>query len=324
LKRISALLLVSFSLIGSAVAQESSVIATVNDHPVTSFDVDQRIRLLRILGQTAAPNRKKLANDLINDVVKIDEAKRSKIEATDKEVDERLNLVAKSLKTDRVGLEAKLKAQGVTVEAFKQYTASQMDFGRLLSAKYKEKIEADPSAVDKKLAALTNEINGKVAKAMADPRMQPINVYSLLEINFPVEGGDPQLMQSRAIEAGQYAQKFKSCSNPRGPAAGIFNVQVGKKLEADSRKLPQKLKSLFDSKGPGHAYGPMRTPKGVQVLAFCAKRVITPPKPNVKLPTRQQIENVVLNEKYDAVEQKYVALMRKNAVIEYKDPTYAE
>ena len=42
------------------------------------------------------------------------------------------------------------------------------------------------------------------------------------------------------------------------------------------------------------------------------------------MPTRQQVENVVLNEKYGAVEQKYVALMRKNAIIEYKDQSYAQ
>lgn len=307
-----------------ATAQESSVIATVNDQPVTTFDVEQRIRLLQILGQTGKPDRKKIANDLINDVVKIEEAKRYKIEATEKDIDDRLKRVATSMKTDAAGFAAKLKAQGVAMAAFRQYTASQMDFGRLLSSKYQVKVEADPAAIDQKLKSITNEINGKVAKAMADPRMQAMTIYEILEVNFPVEGADPQLMQSRAIEASQYTQKFKSCSDARGPASGIFNVKVGKKLEADGRKLPAQLKGLFDSKGPGHAYGPMRTAKGIQVVAFCGKRNFTPPKPNVTLPTREQIQNVVLNEKYDLVEQKYVAIMRKTAIIEYKDQSYAQ
>jgi peptidyl-prolyl cis-trans isomerase SurA len=309
-----------------AFAQQSAVIATVNDQPVTSFDIDQRIKLLQILGQStnSKSDRKRIANDLINDVVKIEEAKRSRMDATEKDIDERLMRVATGLKTDRSGLEKKLKAQGISMLSFRQYIASQMAFGRLLSAKYKEKIEADPAKVDEKLASIKEELNVKITKLMADPRMQPITVYTLLEVNFPVEGGDPQLMQSRAIEAGQYAQRFKSCQNPRGPASGIFNVQIGKKLEADSRKLPQQLRSLFDSKGPGHAYGPMRGPKGIQVVAFCSKRSISPKKPTVTLPTRQQIENVVLNEKYDKVEQKYVAIMRKNSIIEYKDQDYAQ
>jgi peptidyl-prolyl cis-trans isomerase SurA len=308
----------------SAMAQETSVIATVNDQPVTTFDIDQRIRLLQILGQGGTPNRKKIGNDLINDVVKIQEAKLYKIDATEKEIDERLKRVAQGLKTDEVGLAAKLKAQGVAMSAFRQYTASQMAFGRLLNVKYKEKVEVDPGAVEQKMAAIKTEIGIKIAKVMADPRMQPIAVYAIQEINFPVEGGDPQLLQSRAIEANQYAQKFKSCQNVRGPAAGIFNVQIGKKIEADGRKLPPQLKSVFDSKGPNHAFGPMRSAKGIQVVAFCGKRTITPPTPKATLPTRQQIENAVLNEKYDKVEQKYVAIMRQHAIIEYKDQSYAE
>lgn len=304
-------------------AQESAVIATVNDRPITSFDIDQRIRLLKILGQSSS-NRIKIGNDLINDVIKIEEAKRFRIDATEKDIDERLKKVAESLKTNEAGLAAKLRAQGIAMSAFRQYTAAQMDFGRLLIAKYKEKITADPAVVDQRMNDIKSEINGKLAKIKADPRMQAITVYSILEVNFPVEGNDPQLLQSRAIEAGQYAQKFKSCANSRGPAAGIFNVKIGKKLEADGRKLPPALRKLFDSKGPNIAYGPLRGPGGIQVIAFCAKRSISPQMPKAQMPTRQQIENAVLNEKYDAVEQKYIAIMRKTAIIEYKDQSYAQ
>ena len=306
-------------------SQESVVIATVNDVPITTFDVDQRIRLLEILGQNAAAtDRKKIANMMIDDVVKIAEAKRAHMDATEADIDERMKRIATGLKTDKAGLGGKLKAQGISTTALRDYVAAQMAFGRLLSAKYKEKVEADPASVDQKMADIKAEINGKVAKVMSDPRMQPISVYSIMEINFPAEGKDPQLLQSRAIEAGQYLQRFKSCDSASAAASGIFNVKVGKRIEADGRRLPKQLKALFDSKGPGHAYGPMRSQGGIQVVAFCGTKKIVPPKPKVDLPTRQQVENVVLNEKYAAVEQKYVAIMRKNAVIEYKDQSYAQ
>ena len=306
-------------------AQESVVIATVNDVPITTFDIDQRIRLLEILGQGGAkPDRRKIANSLIDDVVKIAEAKSNRMDATEADIDDRLKRMAGGLKTDQAGLTAKLKGQGISMTALRDYLAAQMAFGRLLNVKYKEKVEADPAAVDQKMAAIKSEINGKIAKVMADPRMQPITVYSIMEINFPVEGNDPQLLQSRAIEAGQYLQRFKGCGSAKSAASGIFNVKVGKKIEADGKRLPKQLKALFDSKGPGNAYGPMRSQNGIQVVAYCGTKKITPPKPNAQMPTRQQIENVVLNERYAAVEQKYVSLMRKHAVIEYKDQSYAQ
>lgn len=327
LKLIATTSLLAVSLLAvPSFAQQSIVIATVNDQPITSFDIDQRIRLLRTLGEpeTNLGNRKKIANDLINDVIKIEEAKRNKMDATPTEINERLKRIATNMKTDEAGLISKLKAKGISLATFSQYTAAQMAFGRLLSVKYHEKVTVNQAAVDQKLNSITREINGKLAKIKADPRMQSLTVYSILEINFPVEGNDPQLMQSRAIEATQYVQRFKSCTNPRGPAAGIFNVQIGKKLEADSRKLPGPMRALFQSKGPGHAFGPMRGPGGVQVVAFCSQRSITPKMPQAQMPTRAQIENVVLNENYSVVEQKYVAIMRKTAIIEYKDQSYAQ
>ena len=307
-----------------ATAQEASVIATVNDHPVTSFDIDQRIKLLGILGQTGGFDRRKIGNALIDDVVKIDEARRYKIDPTEKDVDERLGGMAKGLKTDMAGLEGKLGKQGLTLNTMRQYIAAQMSFSRLLSAKYHEKIALDPGEADKKMAEVKADIDGKIKKIMADPRRQPIEVYTILEIDFPVEGGDPQLMQSRAIEVGQYLQKFKGCSSARAAAAGIFNVKIGKPIDADGRKLPAPLKAALQAKGIGGAIGPVRGPKGVQAIAWCGKRMIVPPKINAPLPTRAVIENMALNEKFDRVEQKYLAIMRKGAVIEYKDQSFAK
>ena len=316
--------LMLLGLASPSFAQESSVIATVNDQPVTTFDIDQRIKLLQFLGQRSGFDRHKIGNDLINDWVKIGEAKRYKIDPTDKDIDERLAGMAKNLKTDENGLKAKLGVQGISLNNFRQYAAAQMSFSRLLSAKFKEKIEVNQQEVDQKFSAVTAEINGKVAKVMADPRRQPINVFQILEIDFPVSGTDPQLFQSRGIEAMKYLQNFKGCSSARAAASGIFNVIVGKQIEADAKRLPPQLKAALEAKGVGHAIGPVRGPKGIQAIALCGRRTITPPPLKVTMPTRQNIENAALNEKFDKVEAKYVAIMRQHAVIEYKDQTYVQ
>ncbi|MDE2445663.1 MAG: hypothetical protein KGO94_05760 [Alphaproteobacteria bacterium] len=320
----SGLFALSLSFASAAVAQESIVIATVNDRPVTSFDVDQRIKLLQLLGQKSGFDRKKLANDVINDWVKINEAQTYKIDPTDKEIDERLGGMAKNLKTDLTGLEGKLAAQGISLSSMRRYVAAQMSFNRLLSAKYKAKVEVDAKAVDSKYAQVTNEIKGKVAKIEADPRRKPVKVISLIQIDFPVDGNDPQLFQSRAIEVGQYIQKFEGCGSARAAASGIFNVKVGKIIEADAMKLPGPLKSMLEAKGVGRAVGPVRGPKGVQAIGFCGTRTITPPPIKYQLPTRQQIENMAMNDQYDKLEAKYVAIMRKSSVIEYKDQSYVQ
>ncbi len=314
-----------FALATGAFAQEA-VIVTVNDHPITGFDVEQRIKLMEFLGERnpAKLGRKAVANQIINDFIKIDEAKHQKFEPTEKDIDERMKSMAQSMKTDDAGLKSKLASAGLTMTALRQYAEAQMAFGRLLQAKYREKVTVDPADVDKKFAAVKADINSKVAKIESDPRRQPVKVLQLQEVNFPADSPDPQLLQSRAVEANQVAQKISSCSNIKGATSGVFNVQIGRKIEADSRKIPPPLAEQINSKGLGHAVGPMRYPKGIQLLVYCGSRMITPPPLKVTMPTREQIQTMALNEKYAAVEDKYVAILRKTAVIEYKDPSYAQ
>ncbi len=323
--RIAAAVLLGWMfLLQPAQAQEAVVIATVNDKPVTSFDVLQRAALLKAIGDPRPPLPKQLANDIIDDIVKIDEATRMKINPTDKEIDDRLSEVAKNLKTDLPGLKQKLNAQGISTATLTQFFAAQMSFGRLVGTKFHVQVNVTDADIDQKMAEIKAEINGKVSKLEADPRRQPIKVYMLLQIDLPVDSPDPQLLQSRAIEANQIVSKFKGCASAKSAATGIFNVKIGKQIEADGTKLPPPMKQAFDKRGVGSAVGPVRGPKGIQVLGFCGTRVITPPKLNVTMPTRDQVKSVALNQKFDDVKVKYSAILRKSAVIEYKDPAYAQ
>jgi hypothetical protein len=53
-------------------------------------------------------------------------------------------------------------------------------------------------------------------------------------------------------------------------------------------------------------------------------RTITPPKPDFKMPTRQQVERLVINDKYDKIEEDYLKLAREKVYVEYRNPNYAQ
>jgi peptidyl-prolyl cis-trans isomerase SurA len=310
-----------------AFSQEQKVLVTVNDSPITSYDVDQRINLWKLLGQRSGEGaRKRALNELIDDYAKVNEAKKLRAEATEKEIDVRMVELAKGLKTTPDGLKGKLRAQGITTSAMRTYFAGQIAFGRILKGKYNVSVQATPQEIERKLNGYRAEIDGKVAKFLADPRRQPITVYQLLEINFPIVGGEGgitnELLQSRAIEANAYLSKFKGCKSARAAAAGIFDVRVGKLVEADGSRIPKPLKAALDKTKPGRAIGPSRTPGGLQVLAFCGVRKIVPPKPQVTYPSRQQAEAALLNEKYEKVVTTYSSKFREGLLIEYRDPSY--
>ena len=97
-----------------------------------------------------------------------------------------------------------------------------------------------------------------------------------------------------------------------------------KKIEADASKLPKQLQAALDKAGPGRAVGPMRVKSGIQLLAYCGSRKLTPPKPKFEMPTRQQVENALINEKYDGFEEDYLKTARNSVYIEYRDNSYSQ
>lgn len=296
-------------------AEGQGVMVTVNDIPITSFDVEQRMKLAAAIGRpqgNAAEQRKRALQALIDDVVKMAEAKKYKANPNDKAIDAQIDKMAKASNTDAKGLAAQLKAKGTSIGALRNLVASQIAFNRLLSGMYKIKVEVDQAEVDKKYNEIAN-----------DPRLQPVTVYEIMEIEMPVDGGDStmaeQLLSARAADAMQYRRAFKGCRNARAAASGIYNVRIGKPLQADGRKLPKQLKAALDKSGPGGIIGPARSKNGVQLVAFCGKKNVAPEKPS-----RAQIEMMLSNKKFDVYEERYMRELRRNAFIEYKDAKATE
>ncbi|NJM30753.1 MAG: hypothetical protein HC855_12250 [Rhizobiales bacterium] len=309
------------------IAAGQGIVATVNDQPITQLDIDQRLKLLKILGDRSE-SRKQALTGLINEKVQISEAKKYKLNASDAQISKQMEKIAKALGTDAAGLEPKLRKQGIGISAMRQYIEAQISFSRLLGTKYQVKVDVNQADVDKKLADIKQRMNARLNEIKKDPRMKPVTVYSIQEIVLPLDNVSEamanQLIQARAIEAQQIIKRFNGCKNSRAAAEGIFNVKIKKPVEADGSRIPKPLRAALDRAGPGKAIGPGRTQNGVQLIGFCGKRTVTPQLPKVELPTREQVETAAYNEKFAAVEEKYMRDMRKAALIEYKDPSFSQ
>ena len=325
-RRLPVAALIAALLALSSPALAANIVAIVNDQPITELDLTQRISLLEVMDDVprGGLDKKAALRQMIDQTVKLQEAKRYNMLPSDAELTDRIKRLAKNLKLTPDQLYAKLEAKGISKEAFRDYVKAGMGFNRIIQGKYQQDIKASEAEVDTKMAELKSNISAETAKIMNDPRMKPITVYKLMEINLPIDGDDQMLVQSRAIEAAQVLQRLKSCNGLKAASEGIFNVQKGKTFEADSTKLPPQMKAALDKGGIGRAIGPMRGKTGIQLIALCGIRKITPPKPNFTMPTREQVERAVINEKYDKLEEDYLSTARDKVYVEYRDPSYAQ
>lgn len=309
-----------------AFAASAGIVALVNDQPITDLDLTQRITLLEVLGDLpeGGMSKQKALQELVDDEVKLVEAVRFNMLPTEADVTDRVERIAKNLKLTKDQLLAKLKAKGISEKSFRRYISASMGFSRIINGKYKDDMDATDAEVDAKMAEIKGKISSQMSTIMNDPRMKPITVLSLMEIELPVDGDDPMLLQSRAIEAQQVLQRLKGCGSLKAASEGIFNVKAGRKFEADAARVPPQMMQALQKVGQGGAIGPMRGKGGIQLIAWCSVRKITPPKPDFKMPDREQVKRMVINEKYDKLEEDYLKTAREKLYVEYRDPSYAQ
>lgn len=284
------------------------VVVVVNDQPITDYDINERMRLNQALGYargSAAQQRKAARQQLIDDIVKLDEAKRLKITPTSAHIDATIQRLAKGSNTTVEGLTKKLKAKGVSMKAFRKQVKANMAFRVIVQRLYNLKFAVSEAEVDRRFAAIAN-----------DPRMRPVHVYQLRQIDLPVEKAGAmygQLLQARAIEAQQIKQRYKGCASLRRASSGIFNVKISRMIDAAAERMPPQMRKALRATGTRSLLGPMRSPVGIRLIAFCGSRSIKP-----KAPSRAMVKNLLLNEKYARSSKKVMRDLRRRAFIDQK------
>ena len=290
------------------------VAVTVDDLPVTNFDISQRINLENALGArmtTDLPTRRNVLGTLVNEKVAKSQAKKLNFEIKDKELDERINNMVGRMKISRADLQKRLSEKGVDEATLKSQIEGTLYVRWVMSQQQVDtNIKVDQALVDSKY----NEI-------ISDPRMKPITVVTLLQVDLPVEKTTEamrqQLLYARSIESRQIMERYKGCKMIKAASQDVFNVKIGQAIEADMSKLPPPMKEALIQAGTDKLIGPIPGPTGVRLFANCGTRKVSPP-----LPDRKQIEATVRNEQFEALVEQAMTEARKESFVDYKDPAF--
>ncbi|WP_342642517.1 SurA N-terminal domain-containing protein [Rhodoligotrophos ferricapiens] len=303
-------------LLQSEASAQQSVVVTVNDRPITNYDIDQRMRMNEIIGfRTRAAGkaaRKEVLEELIDEVLKVQEAKRVKITISPKEVDETLKGMASRAGDSVDSWAAQLKKHRIDMSTLRQRVEANLAWNRIIAARYNINTNIESALVDQRLKAIKS-----------DPSRQPRTIYLLQEIRMPIDtaGGAAadQLLYARFVEAQQVIQRYKGCDSVREATRGVFNVQVRPTVPVPPENLPPQLKEALDKVGVNKILGPSRAKEGIQLIGFCGKQSVAPPEVS-----RDQVENMLLNERIGLYTERYVRELRRNAFIDYKDTSYSQ
>lgn len=276
----------------------SSVVAVVNNTPVTSGDIERRANFLKL--QRAKGNVRAMAREqMIEDALKRAEILRVRASVSSSEVDAAFARFANSNKMTPQQMAQILDRAGVGVEHFKQYIAVQMSWPRVVNARFAN------SSTGKSLVERMQENGGK----------KPVTTeYFLKQVIFVVpEKRRNAILGKRKQEAEASRPKFPGCDQAKVFAATMRDVSIRDLGRVLAPQLPEDWKPLIE-KASGQTTGTRVTERGVEYLAICKKREVNDDVAAEMVFRAEDLSKAGGNES-DENSKKYIAELRKKATI---------
>jgi peptidyl-prolyl cis-trans isomerase SurA len=236
----------------------------VNDIPITTTDIKHRSAFLRL------QRRKGNASDeMIEQALKLAEAKRLGIRISDKQVDDAYTRFATNNKMKLAQLDGVMAQSGVTKEHFKEYIRAQMAWNQAVGARYRAETggtrTSEQEAVRKML-----ERGGNKPTATE---------YMLQQVIFVVPAAERSAtLAKRKREAEALRARFNGCNTTREFAKGLLDVTVRDLGRVLGPQLPPDWADQIKSTKAGAATAVRETQHGVEFIGICSAREVSDDK----------------------------------------------
>ena len=292
-----------FAAIGCCTpARAQTIFVMVNGEPITNMDIEQRSKLT-LLTTHKQPSRQEVIDELINEKVKIKEAKRFGVDPTSSDIDQSYAAMAQRMRLTADQLTQVLEKQGVRPETLRARMKAEMVWGSLVRGRYKESLQVGEKDV---AAAVKGSGEEKLEVDASEYKMQPIVL--IVPRNSPQSAYDQRKKEAEALREG-----VTSCAEANSYFKSIQGAAVRDMVTRTSADLPPVLRDLLEKTPVGHLTPPEQTKQGVEMVALCARN-----KTTVDTPKKKEIRDKMFVEKYEAKSKWYLQEVRKQAMIEYR------
>ncbi|WP_172899992.1 SurA N-terminal domain-containing protein [Bradyrhizobium erythrophlei] len=280
-----------------------SVAVMVNGDPITTFDIEQRSKL-NFLTTHKQADRQQVINELIDEKLKIKEAKKYGVDPADSDVDQAFGSMAGRMRISAEQLAKSLESQGIRPDTLKSRIKADMVWTSLVRGRYKESLQ-----VGEKDVAAAVQAGGGDEKQQADAfeyKMQPI-------VLIVPRGSAQAVIEGRQKEAETLRSRVQSCAEANALFKSMPNAAIRDIVVKTSADIPEVLRDGLDKTPIGHLTAPEITKQGVEMVALCARTPTT-----IDTPKRKEIREKMYAEKYTAKSNWYLQELHKAAMIEYR------
>jgi len=279
-----------------------TVAVMVNGEPITNFDIEQRTKLTE-LSVHKVPTRQEVIDELINEKVKIKEAKKYSVDPSVSEVDAAYGNMGTRMHITADQLTQSLAAKGIRPDTLKQRLKAEMVWNAIVRGRFKESLQIGEKEVQ---SAVQVDGSAKQETEAFEYQMRPV-------VLIVPRGAAPTVMEARRKEAELLRERVQSCEEANNTFKTMPNATIRDTVVKTSADMPQTLRDLLDKTPIGHLTPPEVTKQGVEMVALCARNPTT-----VDTPKKREIREKMYAEKYEAKSKAYLQEVRKAAMIEYR------
>lgn len=279
----------------------AQVVVVANGSPITELDIQQRSKLISSSSHKN-PTRQEVINELIDDRIKIAKAKVYGLEATETEVENAYENMARRQRITPQQFGQMLERAGISPNAIKARMRAEIVWNQLVRGKFNSTLQIGESDIANALKA-RNEADTKAGFQ-----------YVLYPITLVADRGQGETgMDARRREAENLRSRFTSCTEGLPMARALRNVAVREPVRRSSGDLPAPLRDLLGNMEVGRLTTPEVTPQGLQMFALCEKKESTSDSP-----VKREVREELFNKRFEAEGKKFLDEVRKQAMIEYK------
>lgn len=291
--------------------QLDQIVAIVNDDVVTRTELNRGLTVIKLqLSQEnmAQPPEKVLEkqvlDQLINKKLQQQLAKQAGINASDQELENAIQSLAKQNQISVNTLYQRINNEGMTTSEYRNELRDQLTMQKLQQQEVVARIHITPEEVDSFLKSKVWQHSGS-------------NEYHLEDILIPLsDTPSPEEIAKAKKHAQTLFEKINHGSNFEEAAqaeSGDNNALKGGDL--GWRKLPE-IPSAFAEQllhmQTKDIAGPIQTPNGFHIIRLAGMRASASEQ---AAPDRKQIENLLLQRKFEEAVQNWVSKLRSQAFI---------
>ncbi len=285
-----AVLALAFAGLATVPAHSQNVIATVNGLPITDFDVAQRMRIVQLV-EGRRIDRRAAIEELVDDKVKLIQARRAGYRVTEEGVEVEYARIAKSGGRDIAAFDAALRQSGIEPSNLRDRIRADLAWQVLLRDQARKGSQVSAGDLEK---AIDEEMR----------KQKPIVDYFLRNVVFVVPRGVSPGAREAAANAAR--ARFSGCETGFDELRTLPDVAIRPAQLRSSDQLSEALLNLLERTPVGKLTAPFRTDQGIEMVAVCERN----PRP-VSQALRAEVAERLGQQRITERARSYIGELRK-------------